>query len=57
MMVLVKDGPGEHAKDVGRFKEEDLDEDMPLEPGESLIDMSVDEGGHSVREEEPLIEL
>lgn len=54
MLYLVKDGPGENAKDVGWVREENLDEDIPLEEGESLMDLSVDS---SVDEGESLIEL
>ena len=50
ILYLVKDGPGENAKDVGWVREEDLHIGIRLEEGESLIDLPMDE-------EEPLIEL
>lgn len=51
---LLKDGPGENAKEVGWVSEENISEWSPPKKEESLIDL---DPGYPVKDEEPLIDL
>lgn len=51
---LLKDGPGEDAKDVGWASEESLDDWSEPKKEESLIDL---DPGYPDKEEEPLIDF